>query len=103
MKIKSVKAIWLRVPIPESQQHVSDLGRTTSFDSALVRVETECGLVGHGESKEGVGSVANCHAVVAAINKNFGPALIGEEFDADLKNELIFSAMVLTAFARLFL
>lgn len=79
MKIKSVKAIWLRVPIPESQQHVSDLGRTTSFDSALVRVETECGLVGHGESKEGVGSVANCHAVVAAINKNFGPALIGDD------------------------
>ena len=79
MKIKSVKAIWLRVPIPESQQHVSDLGRTTSFDSTLVRVETECGLVGHGESKEGVGSVANCHAVAAAVNKNFGPALIGED------------------------
>ena len=79
MKIKSVKAIWLRVPIPESQQHVSDLGRATSFDSVLVRVETECGLVGHGESKEGVGSVADCHAVVAAINQNFGPALIGDD------------------------
>ncbi len=57
MKIKSVKAIWLSVPIPESQQHVSDLGRTTTFDSVLVRVETEGGLVGHGEAKEEVGTV----------------------------------------------
>ena len=79
MKIKSVQAIWLRVPIPEHQQHVSDLGRTTSFDTALVRVETECGIVGHGEAKEEVGSVANCHAVAAAINRKFGPMLIGED------------------------
>ncbi|MCX7140021.1 MAG: mandelate racemase/muconate lactonizing enzyme family protein [Proteobacteria bacterium] len=79
MKIKSVKAIWLSVPIPEAQQHVSDLGRTTSFDSVLVRVETECGLIGHGEAKEEVGSVANCNAVAAAVNKKFGPALIGED------------------------
>ena len=79
MKIKSIEAIWLRVPIPESQQHVSDLGRTTSFDSALVRIETECGIVGHGEAKEEVGSVANCHAVATAINRKFGPPLIGED------------------------
>ena len=79
MKIKRVEAVWLRVPIPEAQQHVSDLGRTTSFDSVLVRVETECGLIGHGEAKEGVGSVANCSAVAAAVNQNFGPALIGED------------------------
>ena len=79
MKIKSVEAIWLRVPIPEAQQHVSDLGRATSFDSALVRVETACGIVGHGEAKEEVGSVANCHAVAAAVNRKFGPSLIGED------------------------
>ena len=79
MKIKSVKAIWLSVPIPESQQHVSDFGRTTSFDSVLVRVETECGLVGHGEAKEEVGSVANCHALAAAVSRKFGPSLIGED------------------------
>ena len=77
MKIKSVEATWLRVPIAEALQHVSDLGRTTSFDTALVRVETECGIVGHGEAKEEVGSVANCHAVTAAINHKFGPMLIG--------------------------
>ena len=79
MKIKSVNATWLRVPIPESEQHSSDLGRTTSFDSVLVRVETECGIVGYGEAKEEVGSVATCYAVVAAVNRKFGPTLIGED------------------------
>ena len=62
MKIESVNAIWLSVPIPESRQHVSDFGRSTSFDSVLVRVKTECGLVGHGEAKEEVGGVANLPA-----------------------------------------
>ena len=46
MKIKSVRADWLHVPIPEQQQHTSDFGKTRSFDSTLVRIETEGGLVG---------------------------------------------------------
>ncbi len=79
MKIKSINACWLRVPIPLAQQHISDLGRSTSFDTALVRVETECGIVGHGEAKEEVGSVANCSALVTAINQKFAPTLIGED------------------------
>ena len=52
MRIKSVQATWLHVPIPEQQQHVSDFGRIASFDCTLVRIETECGIVGWGESKE---------------------------------------------------
>lgn len=79
MKIKSVTAICLSVPIPEAQQHVSDFGLTTSFDSVLVRIETACGLIGHGEAKEEVGSVANCQTVAAAVNQRFGPSLIGED------------------------
>jgi L-alanine-DL-glutamate epimerase-like enolase superfamily enzyme len=79
MKIESVEARWLHVPIPEAQQHVSDFGRVRSFDSVLVRVATDAGLVGHGEAKEEVGSEANCHALVAAINRKFGPMLIGED------------------------
>ncbi len=43
MKIKSVTATWLHVPIPEQQQHTSDFGPTRSFDSTLVRVEAEGG------------------------------------------------------------
>lgn len=79
MKIKQVSATWLHVPIPESQQHVSDFGRMASFDSVLVRIETACGLTGYGEAKEEVGSSANCHALAALINQRVGPQLIGED------------------------
>jgi L-alanine-DL-glutamate epimerase-like enolase superfamily enzyme len=79
MKIRSVTAQWLHVPIPESQQHVSDFGRVDAFDSVLVRIETECGIVGYGEAKEEVGSSANCRALTAAINGKFAPLLIAED------------------------
>lgn len=65
MKIKSVQATWLHVPIAEARPHVSDFGRIASFDSTLVRIETECGLVGWGESKEEVGSAGNNRTVPA--------------------------------------
>jgi hypothetical protein len=55
MKITSVTATWLHVPIPEDRQHTSDFGRTTSFDSTLVRIETDAGIVGWGEGKAAVG------------------------------------------------
>ena len=32
MKIKSVKAYWVHIPIPPERQHTSDFGRTLSFD-----------------------------------------------------------------------
>ncbi len=79
MKIKSVHARWLHVPIPLAQQHVSDFGRVASFDCVLVRIESECGLVGYGEAKEEVGSEANSHGLVALINQKLGPALVGED------------------------
>lgn len=79
MKIKSVLARWVHVPIPYEQQHVSDFGRVASFDCVLVRIETACGLVGYGEAKEEVGSEGNSHALVALINHKFAPALVGED------------------------
>ena len=63
MKIKSVSATWLHVPIPKEKQHVSDFGPTTSFDATLVRIETECGIVGPGEAKSAGGS----HSVNLAL------------------------------------
>ena len=59
MKIKSIHARWLHVPIPYEKQHVSDFGRVASFDSVLVRVETECGLIGWGEAKRFVATGPN--------------------------------------------
>lgn len=79
MKIKNIHARWLHVPIPYEKQHVSDFGRVASFDSVLVRIETDSGLVGWGEAKEEVGSEANCRGLVTLINEKFGPLLTGQD------------------------
>src|SRR4029079_1960993 len=79
MKITRVEATWLRVPIPEEQQHVSDFGRAATFDTALVRVHTDAGLTGVGEAKVSAGSPGDYHGVVAIINHEFGPALVGQD------------------------
>ncbi len=79
MKIKSVKAWWLHVPIPEAQRHRSDFGLVASFDMALVRIETECGIVGHGEAKATVASAGDNRAVVSLIERELGPMLIGDD------------------------
>ena len=41
MLIRDVRATWLRCPIPVDQQHVSDFGRITSFDTTIVRIEVD--------------------------------------------------------------
>ena len=79
MLISDVRATWLRCPIPVEQQHVSDFGRITSFDTTIVRIEADDGLVGWGEAKAGVGSSGGCRAVVAAVRDDLGPALVGQD------------------------
>ena len=79
MKITSVQATWVHVPIPYERQHVSDFGRIASFDSVLVKVETDDGLVGWGEAKAGVGSAASGHGLAAIINRDLAPLLIAQD------------------------
>jgi L-alanine-DL-glutamate epimerase-like enolase superfamily enzyme len=79
MKITRVEATWLQVPIAPAQQHSSDFGRATTFDTALVRVDTDGGLTGWGEAKVSAGSSGDYHGVVAIINQEFAPRLIGED------------------------
>ncbi len=79
MQIKSISARWLHVPIPLEQQHVSDFGKASSFDSVLVRIETRSGLVGWGEAKEAVGSAGNHATLVTSVNELFAPMLVGED------------------------
>ena len=79
MIIRSVDATWLSVPIPLERQHVSDFGRIASFDMALVRIETDDGLVGWGESKAAVGSAGSCSVLVSCIEDEFRPMLVGED------------------------
>jgi L-alanine-DL-glutamate epimerase-like enolase superfamily enzyme len=79
MKIRSVQAISLHVPIPEHKQHTTDFGRISAFDSTLVRVETEGGPVGFGEAKAAVGSLGASAALVACIEQELAPLVIGED------------------------
>src|SRR5262245_28913673 len=79
MKIASVEATWVHVPILYERQHVSDFGRIASFDSVIVRIETDGGLVGWGEAKAGVGSAASAHGLAAIINLDYAPLLVGED------------------------
>jgi L-alanine-DL-glutamate epimerase-like enolase superfamily enzyme len=79
MKIRSVKAFWVHIPIPPERQHTSDFGRTVSFDATLVRIGTRCRLTGWGEAKAQVGSMAANQALTALINEELAPALVGED------------------------
>lgn len=79
MKIASVQATWVHVPIPPARQHTSDFGRVASFDSVLVKVATADGLVGWGEAKAGVGSAAACAGLAALINHDYAPLLVGQD------------------------
>ena len=79
MRIRDVDAVWLHCPIPEAKQHTSDFGRITAFDSVIVTIRTEDGLVGFGEAKAGVGSEGNGAAVVAIIENELRPLLAGQD------------------------
>ena len=77
MRIKAVRAWWVRVPIDKAKQHRSDFGLTTTFDAAILRIETNDGIVGWGEGKNAAGSTGNYAALVHLLNNEVGPRLIG--------------------------
>jgi L-alanine-DL-glutamate epimerase-like enolase superfamily enzyme len=79
MKITRVLAIWVQIPISPEQQHTSDFGCAKTFDTAIVRVDTDADITGWGEAKVSAGSFGDYHGVVTIINEEFGPALIDED------------------------
>jgi len=79
VKIQSVEASWLHVPLPAEKQHRSDFGRITAFDGVLVCVRSEGGLVGYGEAKPAVGSSGSGAALAAIVNHELAPLLVGQD------------------------
>jgi L-alanine-DL-glutamate epimerase-like enolase superfamily enzyme len=79
MRITSVQAWWVQIPIEEQRQHVSDFGRLRTFDAAILRIETEDGLIGWGEGKNAAGSAGAYGALVHLLNHEVGPKLIGRD------------------------
>jgi L-alanine-DL-glutamate epimerase-like enolase superfamily enzyme len=77
MRIKSVRAWWVRIPIETSRQHRSDFGQVRTFDAAILRIETDDGLVGWGEGKNAAGSAGDYGALVHMLNHEVGPQLVG--------------------------
>ena len=77
MRIKSAQAWWVSVPIEKARQHRSDFGTLTTFDAAILRIETEDGLVGWGEGKNAAGSAGQYAALVHLLNTEVAPQLIG--------------------------
>lgn len=79
MRIRAVDAVWLHCPLDSARQHTSDFGRIASFDGVLVTVTTDDGLVGHGEAKPAVGSAGNAAAIVAIVQQELRPQLVGAD------------------------
>tara|TARA_R110002020_G_scaffold16307_1_gene57500 strand:+ start:6943 stop:8112 length:1170 start_codon:yes stop_codon:yes gene_type:complete len=79
MKIKSVHAQWIQIPIEQARQHTSDFGTLRTFDAAILRIETDDGVVGWGEGKNAAGSAGSYATLVRLINEDFGPRIIGRD------------------------
>jgi L-alanine-DL-glutamate epimerase-like enolase superfamily enzyme len=77
MRIATVQAWWVRIPIAASRQHRSDFGQVRTFDAAILRIETADGLVGWGEGKNAAGSAGDYGALVHMLNHEIGPQLVG--------------------------
>lgn len=79
MRIKTVQAWWVRIPIEASRQHRSDFGRLTTFDAAILRIETDDGVIGWGEGKNAAGSAGTYAGLVHLLNHEVAPRLIGRD------------------------
>jgi L-alanine-DL-glutamate epimerase-like enolase superfamily enzyme len=79
MKIRSVQAWWVSVPIAAANQHRSDFGQIATFDAAILRIETNDGIVGWGEGKNAAGSAGTYGALVHMLNHEVGPHLVGRD------------------------
>lgn len=79
MRIKTVQAWWVRIPIEANRQHQSDFGRLTTFDAAILRIETDDGIVGWGEGKNAAGSAGSYGTLVHMLNYEVGPRLVGRD------------------------
>lgn len=81
MKIQSVEATPLRWPLQSTgHERVSDYGPHDEAHAVIVRVETDDGLVGHGEVHPGYGYTRGaCWSLKAIVERELGPEIIGED------------------------
>jgi L-alanine-DL-glutamate epimerase-like enolase superfamily enzyme len=79
-KIIGIKAIPLSFRLPEGKTVTLGIGSTIKRDTIIVRVETESGVVGYGESHPG----RSPGAVASLIDNTLAPLVIGmDAFDTN--------------------
>ena len=91
MRIKHVQAWWVRIPIETARQHRSDFGQVRTFDAAILRIETDDGIVGWGEGKNAAGSAGTMARWSICSTTRSAPQLIGRDprdIGADLGDAL---------------
>lgn len=75
LKICDVQAYAVSFPVAAQDQVTLGVGRATKRDAVVVRVRTECGLTGYGESHHG-----RAHTTIAHfINTALRPVAIGRD------------------------
>jgi len=67
LKIRDVQAYPISVPVPAGSSVTLGVGRAVKRDAVIVRVITECGLVGYGESHHGRAHTTIAHFVNTAL------------------------------------
>ncbi|MBD1556641.1 mandelate racemase/muconate lactonizing enzyme family protein [Vibrio sp. S9_S30] len=84
MKIANIESFNLCVPIAPSKQHTSDFGLADRFETALVKITLENGLVGWGEGRVSAGSMGD-HSVLCRFIDQVAKDLIGQDARAITK------------------
>jgi L-alanine-DL-glutamate epimerase-like enolase superfamily enzyme len=79
MRIAKAEARWLRFEIAAERQHRSDFGQVATFDAAILRIETDDGIIGWGEGKNAHGSAGTYAALVTLLNEEMLPQLVGRD------------------------
>ncbi|OGA21533.1 MAG: hypothetical protein A3I02_13380 [Betaproteobacteria bacterium RIFCSPLOWO2_02_FULL_67_26] len=82
MKITKVKTY--RVTVPSAGEYRMALGTHTALRSLVVRVHTDSGIIGTGESHQGVEGYSSetVETMDAVVSHVYGPLLVGRELEA---------------------
>jgi D-galactarolactone cycloisomerase len=75
LKVRDVTAYATSFPVPPEHRVTLGVGRAVKRDAVIVKVTTECGLIGYGESHHG-----RAHSTIAHfINTSLRPFVVGRD------------------------
>lgn len=69
LRIRDLRAYPISVPVPESNSVRLGVGRAVKRDAVVVKVTTDCGLIGYGESHHGRAHTTIAHFINTALRE----------------------------------